>query len=224
MTSKSPIVDDRDFDNVLFQLRELAKSYLNNQWIYGTYINDTHIDITSNKDDPGVALSKSFALMYMNIINRLNKLPERNFIEFLNMLGFDLSAPVASKVPVTFKIVDGAKDDVFVQSGTKVGTDSNDKHDELIFETEENMLVTRSNIAEIYTVNKEFDNIHSYIEKLNEKQDFTLFSDNDNEEVGVEENIQQHILYIGQTDLFNLKDIAVKIKLTLYIKEGNIDD
>jgi hypothetical protein len=222
MTSKSPLVDDRDFDNVLFQLRELAKSYLNNQWIYGTNINDTHKDIISNKDDPGIALSKSFALMYMNIIKRLNKLPERNFIEFLNMLGFDLSAPVASKVPVTFKIVDGAKDDVFVPSGTKVGTDSNDKHDELIFETDENMLVTRTNIAEIYTINKAFDNIHSYIEKLNEKQDFKLFSNNDNGEE--EENVQQHIFYLGHADIFNLKDIAVKIKLTLHIKEGNLDD
>src|SRR4051812_31950390 len=108
MASKSPIVDDRTFDDVLLQIRKTAKSFLNNQWIYGTNINDINIENIMSKDDAGTALSKSFALMYMNIIKRLNKIQERNFIEFLNMLGFDLSAPVASKVPVTFKLVDGA--------------------------------------------------------------------------------------------------------------------
>ena len=85
----------------------------------------------------------------MNILSRLNKLPKRNFIEFLNVMGFNLSSPIASRVPVTFKLADGAKEDVFVPSGTIVASDANDKHDELIFETEENMRVIRANISHV---------------------------------------------------------------------------
>ena len=52
----------------------------------------------------------------MNILSRLNKLPKRNFIEFLNVMGFNLSSPIASRLPVTFKLADGAKEDIFVPS------------------------------------------------------------------------------------------------------------
>ena len=138
----------------------------------------------------------------------------RNFIEFLNVMGFNLSSPIASQVPVTFKPADGAKEDVFVPSGTIVASDANDKHDELMFETEQNMRVTRANISQFYTVNKKIDAIYSHIENLTNNKDFKLFYDENG-------SIQQHILYLGHQDLFNLKNNSAKIFLTIITEENN---
>ena len=238
MKSDPPSLDNRTFEDILRQIEELARSYLYNRWIYATSINairnssldnnsfankhsnhgvvDRHLDILQN--DVGIALSKIFASFYMNILSRLNKLPKKNFIEFLNVMGFNLSSPTASRVPVTFKLADGAKEDVFVPSGTVVASDANEKHDELIFETEENMRVTRANILHFYAVNKKIDAIYSHVENLKNSKDFKLFPDED-------ANIQEHILYVGHQDLFNLKNSPAKILLTIKTQgDDNVED
>jgi hypothetical protein len=235
MISDPPSLDNRTFDDILRQIEELARSYLNNQWISANSINGLRnnrlnnipsANVSSNQDiadmnldnlqdDVGIALSKVFASFYMNILSRLNKLPRKNLIEFLNVMGFNLSSPIASRVPVTFKPADGAKDDVFVPSGTIVASDANDKHDELMFETEQNMQVTRANIAQFYTVNNKIDAIYSHIENLRINEDFKLFYDDNG-------SIQEHILYLGHQDLFNLKNTSAKIFLTIITDEKNI--
>jgi hypothetical protein len=218
MTSDPPSFDNRTFEDILSQIEELARSYLKNKWVYATSIsairnsrptrnlllstrttNESLIarNTENLRNDVGIALSKIFASFYMNILNRLNKLPKRNLIEFLNVMGFNLSSPIASRVPVSFKLADGAKEDVFIPSGTIVASDATDKHEELIFETEENMIATRATISQLYTVNKKTDAIYSHTKDLEEKKkDFKLFPD-------IAWSIQQHILYLGHQDLFN---------------------
>ena len=228
MISDPPSLDTRTFEDIVREIEVLARSYLDNQWINATGINAirnykpnnnslARINITQNlsgrnsdnlRGDVGIALSKIFASFYMNILSRLNKLPKRNFIEFLNIMGFSLTPPIASRVPVTFKLSEGAKEDVFVPSGTTVASDANDKHEELIFETEQNMQVTRANILQLYAVNTKKDSIYSHTENLKIKKEFKLFPDHN-------QNIQQHILYLGHQDLFNLKNTPARIFLTI---------
>ena len=219
-STSPPVIDNRIFDDVMNEIRDLAISYLNNRWIYAASTNTSRIsdfnlktiftstpdrvlsrNVGNLQDDVGIALSTIFVSYYLDIISRLNKLPTKNFIEFLNILGFNLSSPVASRVPVTFKLVDGAQEAIFVPKGSVVAADANDKHDELMYETEGNMKVIGTNLSQVYTVNKKTDVIQSHIENLKKREDFILFHN-------LNENLQQHILYLGHKDLFNLSNTA----------------
>jgi hypothetical protein len=149
--TRAPFIDSRNFDDVMNDIRELARSYLNNRWIYAATVDKSGeynfslnsysltafgrvpaIDVLRSQDDIGISLSMIFVSFYLDIIARLNRLPTKNFIEFLNILGLKLSSPIASRVPVTFKQVDGAEGDIFIPKGILVAADANDKHDELI--------------------------------------------------------------------------------------------
>ena len=99
MISDSPTLDNRTFDDIRRQIEELARSYLNNKWISATSINalknyrlnnihSTNVssnqdvgdrNLDNQQDDVGIALSKIFASFYMNILSRLNKLPNEKF-------------------------------------------------------------------------------------------------------------------------------------------------
>jgi hypothetical protein len=208
-----PGIDNRSYDDVLLLVKSLARSYLNNEWSFGSHlekISASSIEQTFGNHDVGVALSKIFVSMHMNLINRLNKVPYRNFIEFLNTMGFGLSPPVPAHVPVTFLLADGAKEDVLVFSGARVAADANEEHDELLFETEKNLLVTHAKLVEVYSLAKNRDAIYGHIEAIKNKQEFTFFYDD------VNGNLQNHVLYLGHEELFNFKDSSVKIILTLF--------
>ena len=183
-----PLIDQRKFDDLFNEFKEIAKS-IKQQW---------NIEDTDN-NDLGVALSKIYISILQQVIIRLNKVPQRNFIEFLNFLGFELSSSIPAKVPVTFHLVEDVKEDVVVPKGTKVLADANEKHRELTFETEDTILVTRSKLKKAYSIIPKTNEIYNHINRINNKQQpFHFFSDSDRG------NIQEHSIYFGHDDLFNL--------------------
>ena len=137
-----PKLYSKDYEKILEEITILASSYLGKKWIpsfqYDSYAknNQDYLANIGNEDldfkgydDVGFVLSRIFADIYRQIITRLNKVPERNFIAFLNMLGFTLSTSVAAKVPVKFNLVKGTPEDILVLAGTKVTADKNEVHD-----------------------------------------------------------------------------------------------
>ena len=71
MTLPTPNLDDRDFDQLLAEaLRRMKQS--------GTDWNDL------SANDPGIVLLDLFAYLTETTIYRLNRLPEKAYIEFLN--------------------------------------------------------------------------------------------------------------------------------------------
>ena len=55
-----------------------------------------------NVSDPGVALIELFAWMTEMLLYRVNQVPEKNYIKFLEMLGIKLEPPQAAVADVTF--------------------------------------------------------------------------------------------------------------------------
>ena len=55
-----------------------------------------------NVSDPGVTLIEAFAQMVDQLIYRLNRVPDRNYIKFLELIGVELRPPAASRGKVTF--------------------------------------------------------------------------------------------------------------------------
>lgn len=228
-----PLVDNRSLNDILDEIKALAKSYLNNKWIYSADGNEykSHtlpqsFSTFSGKDlaiknpvlpmgtadvgfsdDVGVTVSKIFASMYLELLTRLNKVLERNYIEYLNVLGFDLAAPMAAKAPVMFNLVDGVIDDVYIPKGTKVTSKANEKHDELEFETLENMMATRSKLCAVFSVNCKFDKIFGHTEDFINHQPFKIFNDIPSS------NQQKHVLYFGH-EYLNIRENSAEIRLS----------
>jgi hypothetical protein len=89
MALTSPNLDDRTFEQLLDEAkRVVAKSCP--EW------NDL------SPSDPGVVLLELFAYLTDTMIFRLNRLPEKAYIEFLRLMGVTLYPPSAASVMLTF--------------------------------------------------------------------------------------------------------------------------
>jgi baseplate J-like protein len=201
MSISSPKIDKREFDELIREFRQYAPFYTPD-WD------------ASNEQDSGVALSKVFAKILSYVIDRLNKAPQRNYIEFLNMLGVRLTPAQPARAYVTFMLSEGVKQDIFVAAGTKLTTAASEKHAELTFETEENMLATKAKLKEVYSVVSSLDAVYSHTLDLTKQDPFSFFSGH----TGSDGNLQRHILYLGHGDILNIKKNA---KIVLELTSNN---
>ena len=123
MSLKSPNLDDRNFD----QLVEEALRYVKENSPLWT-------DFSPN--DPGVVLLELFAALTETMIYRLNRVPEKAYIEFLRLLGVTLNPPVAAVANLEFTLNSPQKKPLQIPSGTKVTLDrSNSRNKPPIFTT-----------------------------------------------------------------------------------------
>ncbi len=57
-----------------------------------------------NVSDPGITLLELFSWMTELIVYRLNKVPEKNYIKFLDMVGVELMPAASAEVELTFRL------------------------------------------------------------------------------------------------------------------------
>ena len=91
----SPKLDDRQFQDIVDEALRLIPRYAP-EWT------------NHNPSDPGITLLELAAWMTDQILFRLNRVPEKNYIAFLNLLGIRLKAPRAAWGLLQFKLVEGA--------------------------------------------------------------------------------------------------------------------
>src|ERR1700748_713678 len=75
-----------------------------------------------NVSDPGVTLIETFAYMTDQLLYRLNRGPERNYIKCLTLIGVRLFPPTAATTSVTFWLSAPQETTVVVASGIEVAT------------------------------------------------------------------------------------------------------
>jgi hypothetical protein len=91
MALKSPNLDDRDFDQLVAEAR---------RWIARTSPQWTD----NSPSDPGMVILELFAFLTETMIYRLNRLPEKAYVEFLRLMGVVLKPPVAASVRLKFTL------------------------------------------------------------------------------------------------------------------------
>jgi hypothetical protein len=89
MPIRPPNLDDRRYEDILREARALIPQYTP-EW---TNLSDA---------DPGMTLVQLFSWMTEMIIFRLNQVPDKTYIHFLNFIGEDRKPARPSVVPVTF--------------------------------------------------------------------------------------------------------------------------
>jgi Baseplate J-like protein len=133
----SPKLDDRQFQDIVDEALRLIPRYAP-EWT------------NHNPSDPGITLVELAAWMTDQILFRLNRVPEKNYIAFLNLLGIKLKAPRAAWVLLQFKLVEGAARQR-VPAGTQVATPQGTEDQSVTFETESDLTITDVMIDRVFS-------------------------------------------------------------------------
>jgi predicted phage baseplate assembly protein len=102
-----------------------------------------------NVSDPGVTLIELFAWMTDQLIYRLNRVPERQYVTFLDLLGVRLFPPTAARTGVTFWLTAPQPDTVKIAAGTQVATVRTETEEAIVFETVQELAIIRSSLLRI---------------------------------------------------------------------------
>lgn len=122
----SPKLDDRTFDELLEQAKRRAVESCPGWTDF-------------SPGDPGVVLLELFAFLTETMIYRLNRLPEKAYIEFLRLMGVRLHPPTAARVTLRFSRASekDASDDaaIAIPAGTGVSDNGASESDPVEFIT-----------------------------------------------------------------------------------------
>lgn len=103
----SPNLDDRDFHDLVEEAQRLVVRSCPG-WT----------DLSAG--DPGMVLLELFAHLTETMIYRLNRLPEKAYVEFLRLMGVTLQPPAAARVTLVFRRSRASEQPVEVPQNTRV--------------------------------------------------------------------------------------------------------
>ncbi|HMN27300.1 MAG TPA: hypothetical protein PKE45_04025, partial [Caldilineaceae bacterium] len=140
MSLPAPNLDDRTFDQLVAEARARIPRFTP-EW---TNFNDA---------DPGMTLVKLHAWLTETILYRLNKLPDLNYIKFLELLNVEPRPAVAASAQLTFKLKKLNKPTdplaVLIAKNTQVGVDDPDLTSEVVFETDRTLTALNGILAAV---------------------------------------------------------------------------
>ncbi len=74
------------------------------------------------------------------ILYRLNRVPDKNYVSFLNMIGIQLRTPRPARALVTLALAEGAQRQV-IPENTQIATPQSSDEETVIFETQRELIV-----------------------------------------------------------------------------------
>jgi predicted phage baseplate assembly protein len=128
MPLPTPNLDDRRFQDLVDDAKRLIQQRCP-EWT------------DHNVSDPGVTLIEAFAQMVDQLIYRLNQVPDRHYVKFLELLGVQLFPPTAATGAVTFWLAARQPAAVVVRAETEVATALTDIEKPVVFRTTEELRI-----------------------------------------------------------------------------------
>lgn len=117
----TPTLDDRRFQDLVDEAKRRVQQRCP-EWT------------DHNVSDPGVTLIETFAWMTDQLLYRLNRVPDLNYVKFLELLGVTLLPPTAAKANLTFRLSGPQPDVLTIPARTQVST-ARSGGDQITFET-----------------------------------------------------------------------------------------
>lgn len=136
MVLPAPNLDDRRFQDLVDDAKRLVQRNT-------TYWTD------HNVSDPGVTLIEAFAWMTDQLLYRLNRVPDRHYIKFLELIGVRLYPPAAAHAPVTFWLSAPQPATVTIPAGTEVATVRTGNQPPVVFSTTEDRAIVACSLARV---------------------------------------------------------------------------
>jgi len=198
-----PIIDDRDQKKLVERIRELAVGHCP-EWE----------NISSIQEDKQAdALIHIFSRMMEIIIQRLNKVPDKNFLTFLDMVGVRLSPKKIARAPLTFTMAKKVTQQGSIPAGIQVAAEQPEVSGQVVFETEKNLTVIPQKLIKAVTLSPADDKWRDHSPVFFE-----------NKEKGVEDlfrgtELIGHRMCLGHGTLFNFKETAT-LRLDVTVKNN----
>ncbi len=150
-----PNLDDRTFQDIVDEAKRRIPRYCPN-WT------------DHNVSDPGITLIELFAWMTEQYLFRLNQVPDKNFVTFLDLIGVQLAPAQAAKGDITFTLsaAPTAGRRTVIPHWTEVATERTETEEAIVFTTDYDAQVLPSTIRWLVTsANGETFQDHSQILK-----------------------------------------------------------
>lgn len=132
----APNLDDRRFQDLVDDAKRLVQQRCP-EWT------------DHNVSDPGVTLIETFAFMVDQLLYRLNRVPDRHYLKFLDLIGLKLFAPAAAHVDVTFWLSAPRETVVTVPAGAQVATVRTETEDPVAFQTVRDLPILPSTLQRL---------------------------------------------------------------------------
>lgn len=158
---------------------------------------------TGQPDAASAALIGVFARLGEIVIQRLNQVPDKNLLAFLDLLGVARLPAQPARVPLTFTLASGSLSGGVVPAGTQAAAPpAEGEKDPVIFETERELTVVAATLQTLLTVDAERDLVadHSSLLAAPAAVGVRVFSG---------DRANEHVLYIGHRDLLAYQKIAM---------------
>jgi hypothetical protein len=138
MPLRPPDLDSRTFDDLVREARDRIPRFTPD-W---TNLNDS---------DPGMTLVKLQAWLAKTVLYQLNRVPELNYVKFLELLNVEPVPARAARAELTFRLkklkAPGDPLVVIIPKGTQVAVDDPDVTDDVVFETDHSLRAYNATVA-----------------------------------------------------------------------------
>ncbi len=130
----APQLDDRRFQDIVDETKKRIPAYTA-EWT------------DHNVSDPGVTLIELFAWMIDMLLYRLNQVPDKHYVRFMEMLGIRLQGPEPARAPVTFWLTATQETAAIIPAGTEVATTQTETEASIVFTTDGDFRVEPPQLA-----------------------------------------------------------------------------
>jgi predicted phage baseplate assembly protein len=192
MALEAPRLDDRTFNDLMAEARQRISLYCP-EWT------------DHNLSDPGITLLELFAWMTDVILYRLNRVPDKNYIKFMELIGMRLQEAEPARAPITFWLSAPQETTVTIPGGTEVSTIRAEDEPSIVFSTEAPFDILVPKLQQVLTSaqkggGREFQT-HPVKRVQNGYEGFDVFASKpptpgDALYMGFEEDLSNHILGI----------------------------
>jgi predicted phage baseplate assembly protein len=139
MPIKPPRLDDREYADILAEARQLIPQYCP-EWI------------NLSDADPGMTLVQLFAWMTELTLYRLNRVPDKTYVHFLNFIGEERREARPAVSPATFSISRDDVEAVEVPPHTVTSTRQTEQKASLDFVITERLTVYGAKVSRVMAV------------------------------------------------------------------------
>ena len=138
MPLPAPNLDDRRFQDLVDEAKRMVQQRCP-EWT------------DHNVSDPGVTLIETFASMVDQLLYRLNRVPDRLYVKFLDLLGVRMLPPTAARTDVTFWLSAPQPEPVNVPEGTEIATVRTETEEAISFRVVEPLEIVPCSLVRLAT-------------------------------------------------------------------------
>jgi hypothetical protein len=182
----APNLDDRSFEDIVQEAIALIPKYCP-EWT------------NHNPTDPGITLIELFAWMTEMVLYRLNKVTDKNYLAFLDLMGIGLKAPQPARALLKFELATKAGSQK-IELGTQVATPQTESEEAIIFETTRELMVLPNKLLQAFSQFHDQFEDHSDFINGQRGEGFAVFQG--------QRNIER-VLYLGDSRFSNLNSASM---------------